>query len=139
MKRVLIVSDSTPLLARLDKTLASMGYEVAGSAASVEEAIDRAAAARPDIILMDIDLPGQTENIRAGLLLDERIDIPVMFVADPDDDGTIDGAPDHGAGGWSPGALRTAELRAPSPTPEPRQAAETYTSTATYCGSATIT
>lgn len=57
--RVLIVDDQKPFrgAARTVVTL-TPEFEVVGEAESGEEAVDKAADLRPDLVLMDINLPG---------------------------------------------------------------------------------
>jgi two-component system, NarL family, invasion response regulator UvrY len=56
---VLIVDDQHPFR-DVARTVISMtdGFTVTGEAASGEEAVDMAAAGHPDLVLMDINLPG---------------------------------------------------------------------------------
>jgi DNA-binding NarL/FixJ family response regulator len=59
MIKVLVVDDQVLVRAGLAALLrAAPGIDVVGEAATGEEAIDQAASARPDIILMDIRMPG---------------------------------------------------------------------------------
>jgi len=57
--RVLIVDDQEPFrsAARMVVDMAD-GFEVAGEAESGEEGVDLAAELRPDLVLMDVYLPG---------------------------------------------------------------------------------
>lgn len=57
--RLLIVEDQ-PLMRRGLKTVLDLepGFAVVGEAATGEEALEKAAALRPDIVLMDLQLPG---------------------------------------------------------------------------------
>jgi DNA-binding NarL/FixJ family response regulator len=57
--RVLVVDDQTPFR-RAATAVCSMtaGFEVVAEAESGEEAVESAAANRPDVVLMDINLPG---------------------------------------------------------------------------------
>jgi DNA-binding NarL/FixJ family response regulator len=57
--RVLVVDDQPPFR-RAAKAVCSMtsGFSVIGEAESGEEAVDQAVALTPDLILMDINLPG---------------------------------------------------------------------------------
>ncbi|MFF9851723.1 response regulator [Streptomyces litmocidini] len=59
MTRLLIVDDQVLIRAGLAAlATAAPGFEVVGQAATGEEAVTLAAATRPDVILMDIRLPG---------------------------------------------------------------------------------
>jgi DNA-binding NarL/FixJ family response regulator len=57
--RVLVVDDQSPFR-RAANAVCRMtpGFEVIGEAESGEEAVSVAASARPDLVLMDINLPG---------------------------------------------------------------------------------
>jgi PAS domain S-box-containing protein len=57
--RVLIAEDEAPLrLALCDLVAGEEGMEVIGAAASADEAIELAAATRPDVALVDVRMPG---------------------------------------------------------------------------------
>ena len=57
--RVLIVDDEPPARERLRRILEDAGsYEVAGEAGNGEEALEIAARVRPDVVLLDIRMPG---------------------------------------------------------------------------------
>ncbi|HPC72663.1 MAG TPA: response regulator, partial [Treponema sp.] len=61
MKRVLIVDDEQPIVAGLSlliKRYFSEDYTVVGSASSGREAIEKARELSPDILLMDVQMPG---------------------------------------------------------------------------------
>jgi DNA-binding NarL/FixJ family response regulator len=57
--RVLVVDDSAPFLAAVAEVItASEGFELDALAQSGEEAIELAAASRPDLALIDVNMPG---------------------------------------------------------------------------------
>lgn len=56
--RILLVDDHAIMRSSLGMLLESYGAQIAGEAATGEEAITKALALRPDVILMDITLPG---------------------------------------------------------------------------------
>ncbi|MFG2981872.1 response regulator [Streptomyces sp. NPDC048258] len=65
MPSVLVVDDQFLIRSGLTALLtAAPGYEVAGEAADGEEAVRLAAETRPDVVLMDIRMPG-TDGIEA--------------------------------------------------------------------------
>jgi len=57
--RVLIVDDEEPARDRLRRMLATIdGIEVAAEAADGSEALERIEAERPDLVFLDIEMPG---------------------------------------------------------------------------------
>lgn len=56
--RVMIVEDHTLVRAAIRRTLSVPGIQVVAEAASAEDALDRVMEHRPDVILLDIELPG---------------------------------------------------------------------------------
>jgi twitching motility two-component system response regulator PilH len=57
MARILVVDDSPTLLSGTKKILESAGHEVI-SAICGEEGVDKAAKEKPDLIVMDVVMPG---------------------------------------------------------------------------------
>jgi PAS domain S-box-containing protein len=80
MTKVMLVEDEAIISMRLAESLAAMGYEVAGTATSGEEAVDIARQLSPDVILMDIVMPGELDGITAAEIINEQLDIPVIFL-----------------------------------------------------------
>ncbi len=89
MHRVLIVDDSELFLAQLTEELGSLGYEVAGVARSGAEAVEAARRLTPDIVLMDILMPGDPDGIDAARAIRDELDIPVIFLSASEDDAVI--------------------------------------------------
>ena len=58
--RVMIVDDHQLVRDAVRKALSGSGIEVVAEASSAQEALDQALAARPDLVLLDIDLRGAT-------------------------------------------------------------------------------
>jgi len=57
--KVLVVDDQAPFRSAAKRVVAmSPGFEVVGEAKSGEEAVEMAASLEPDLVLMDINLPG---------------------------------------------------------------------------------
>ena len=95
---VLIVDDQLPFRA-LARTVIGLtaGFEVSGEAESGEEAVAVAAAADPDLVLMDINLPGingieATRRIRAA-----QPDVAVILLSTYSEADLPDDARDCGA------------------------------------------
>ncbi|UOR07354.1 response regulator [Hymenobacter aerilatus] len=58
--RILIVDDSFYMRTMLKNMLSDAGYEVVGEAANGQQALEMAAATRPDLITLDVILPDNT-------------------------------------------------------------------------------
>ncbi len=112
MKRILIVDDSNLILSQLEDSLASSGYEVVARANSGEEAVLRAREARPDVILMDIVMPGEMDGIRAAQIIGRELHIPVVFLTSHDEETVIERVKDAGADGYILKPFKSAELKA---------------------------
>jgi PAS domain S-box-containing protein len=80
MARILLVDDEIVMSMTLRKILVSMGYDVVGMAVSGVEAIEMARHLNPDLILMDIIMPGELDGIDAAVKIRSDLDIPVIFV-----------------------------------------------------------
>jgi len=55
---IMVVEDAQIVSLDIQRRLKSLGYEVPATAVSGEEAIEKAGKAHPDLVLMDILLPG---------------------------------------------------------------------------------
>jgi len=89
---ILVVDDEAIISMQLEERLTAMGYTVSGMAASGEEAVDKARRIRPDLVLMDIVMPGRLNGIEAAKIITEELDIPVVFVTSYADDTIIEKA-----------------------------------------------
>ena len=58
MKRLLIVDDSNIIRSKIARALGEHGMEVVGLASNGHDAIERCKQAKPDVITMDITMPG---------------------------------------------------------------------------------
>ena len=56
-KKILITDDALFMRVTLKNILTQNGYEVAGEATNGQEAVEKYAALRPDLVLMDITMP----------------------------------------------------------------------------------
>ncbi len=75
---ILLVDDDALMRRSLGFTLGKAGYRTS-SAASAEDALTLAAADAPDLVLLDIGLPGM-DGLDALKALHQRLDLPVIFV-----------------------------------------------------------
>ena len=79
-KRVLIVEDQVATSLEEHQILRDLGFEVVGIAFTGEDAIRRARAEKPDLILMDIKLLGDMDGREAAFKIRESYQVPVIYV-----------------------------------------------------------
>jgi DNA-binding NarL/FixJ family response regulator len=89
-KKIFIVEDLGVVQLELRKILEGLGYEIAGTATTGEEAVEGCTRDRPDLILMDVVLPGGINGIEASRLISRKIDVPVIFTTAYSDQDIID-------------------------------------------------
>lgn len=78
--KVLIVDDEQPARERLARLLTDIkGYEVAGEAANGSEAIERYNALQPEIVLLDIRMPGMDGLETARHLMGDETPPAIIF------------------------------------------------------------
>ena len=70
--RIMIVEDESIVIMELRDRLEARGYEVVAEAFTGNEAIEKANAARPDLVLMDIRLRGPIDGIQAAQKIREQ-------------------------------------------------------------------
>ena len=80
MKKVMIVDDDFIIATQLEEHLQEMGYEIAGVLSSGEEAIEKVKDLSPDLVLMDIVLPGGMDGIAAAEKIKAKINVPIVFM-----------------------------------------------------------
>lgn len=80
LPKILIVEDEALLAMDLAQSLEDLGYVVTGTAFTGTDAVKEALESRPDLILMDINLPGELDGIAAYSRIREQIDVPVVYL-----------------------------------------------------------
>jgi DNA-binding NarL/FixJ family response regulator len=98
--RVLVVDDQRLFRGGLRDVLEESGIEIAGEADSGEEAVELAAALSPDVVIMDLKLPGISgaEATRRLLAAEPELSVLVLTVSAEGED--IDDALAAGARGY---------------------------------------
>jgi DNA-binding NarL/FixJ family response regulator len=90
--KIMVVEDEVVIALRLQQRLTSMGFDITGIAYSGEEAVETARGLRPDLILMDIMIPGKLDGIAAAKIIKAELDIPVVFLTAFSEDNIIERA-----------------------------------------------
>ncbi len=90
--RIFVVEDEALIAMELESRLESMGYEVVGTVARGEDAVEAVPAAAPDLVLMDIRLAGEMSGVDTASALSELVDVPVVFLSAFSDESLVRGA-----------------------------------------------
>ena len=95
--RTVVVAEDEALI-RLDtvEALEDAGYDVVGQAASGQEAIDLTRELRPDVVVMDVKMPG-TDGITAATEIAEENLAPVVMLTAFSQQNLVEKAADAGA------------------------------------------
>lgn len=80
MPKILIVDDDFTIKLELKEMLTDIGYIVAGTAENGEQAVENAKSLNPDLILMDIVMPGEMDGISAAEKIKQESDIAIVFI-----------------------------------------------------------
>lgn len=80
MHKIMLVDDEAIITTSMEDALVSFGYNIVGVASSGQESIGMAKRLKPDLILMDIVMPGKIDGIDASKEILKEIDVPVIFL-----------------------------------------------------------
>ena len=80
MSTIMIVEDEITIGLELEELLNSNGYEVISGATTGLEAVSMARTHCPDLILMDIKLPGEMDGIVTARIIRQELGIPSVFL-----------------------------------------------------------
>ncbi|MGQ0700325.1 MAG: two-component system response regulator [Panacagrimonas sp.] len=90
--RIMIVEDERIVALNLQQRLGKLGYEVTARAASGTEALNKARANPPDLVLMDIHIEGELDGIQTAELLYQELGLRVIYLTAYSEDTTLDRA-----------------------------------------------
>ena len=80
-KRILVVEDDPLAADDLSVQLEQLGYEVAGTAATGDQAVQMARREQPGLVLMDVFLSGSMDGIEAAAEIQRSLQIPVVYLS----------------------------------------------------------
>lgn len=86
---ILIVEDEAIVAADLAGKLGQLGYEVAGTAAAGQDAVEMACRLLPGVVLMDIQLKGSMDGVEAAAAIRRQVDVPVIYLTAHSDSATL--------------------------------------------------
>jgi len=87
MRRLLIVDDAPLFRAGIGSALGAAGFEVVGEATTARDAVQRAKVLQPDIVLLDILMPGVSglEVIDDILLVSPRSKVLLLTASESEE------------------------------------------------------
>jgi diguanylate cyclase (GGDEF)-like protein/PAS domain S-box-containing protein len=91
-RRILVVEDERLVAKHIENMVRGLGYDVAGVAATGEDAIRIALGTLPDLVLMDIMLRGDMDGIAASEQIWDKAAIPVVYLTAYADEATLERA-----------------------------------------------
>lgn len=97
IQRALICEDEGVTVMQIRKALVRAGYDVVGEAVEGRKAIEMAQELKPDLILMDINMPGPIDGIAATREILKHQPVPIIMLTAYSDDSYVDNALDAGA------------------------------------------
>ena len=92
MPKILIVDDEWLTRLEIEEMLTALGYEVVGQAETGEEAVAMARELKPDLILMDMAMPGEMNGIDAARVIKAEFGTPIIFISGYGDPAYIEAA-----------------------------------------------
>ena len=98
--RVLLIDDHALVRKGLEELLQSRGVEVVASVGSGEEGVQEAQKLSPDIILLDIKMPGMTGTETLKKLREHNVSTPVLMLTMSREDEDLRAALHGGAQGY---------------------------------------
>jgi CheY-like chemotaxis protein len=78
--KILIVEDEVLVAENMREILESSGYIVADVLTSGDEVVAKYSGLSPDLIIMDVKLPGKIDGVEAANLIQAKRLIPVIFL-----------------------------------------------------------
>ncbi|MCC6312952.1 MAG: response regulator [Thermomicrobiales bacterium] len=107
--RILIADDESLIRLDLREMLTELGHDVIGEAADGQAALDLARKLQPDLVIMDIKMPGVDGIAAAEELTREKI-APVVLLTAYSDQGLVERAREAGVVGYVVKPFRPTEL-----------------------------
>ncbi len=81
MPKIMIVDDDATIQMEMEEYLNHMDYTVVGISDTGSGAVEMAREMKPDLILMDVNLPGEMNGIEAAEKIKAELDIPIIFIS----------------------------------------------------------
>lgn len=109
--KILVVEDEAIIAMDIQSILKKMGYIDSEVVFSGEESIEKVAARRPHLVLMDIKLKGNMDGIQAAKHIYYEYKVPVVYITAFGDENTIKRANGTSRFGYITKPFEEAELK----------------------------
>ena len=86
--KILLVEDENVINMVTQDRVEGMGHTVCDTANTGQDAVEQAAAKKPDLVIMDITLKGKMDGIETAGRIRQLFDIPVIYLTAYDDKDT---------------------------------------------------
>ena len=86
---IFIVEDDDIIARTIEWRLKKLGYEVSGRAVDGNDAVEAITRDQPDLVLMDISLPGDMDGISAADSIRKTSNVPIVYMTAWSDDDTL--------------------------------------------------
>lgn len=80
MAKLLIVEDEYIIAQDIANIVTDLDYQVIGRAKSAQETLEILETKTPDLILLDVRIKGKMNGIELAAIIEERFNIPYIFV-----------------------------------------------------------
>lgn len=90
--RILIIEDDPLIAIDIEQTLNNLDFTVSGTAYSVEDALHQLKNNTPDAVLMDINLDDEKDGIDIAEIINEKYQLPFIFLTSHADKQTLERA-----------------------------------------------
>lgn len=108
-RRVMLVDDEALIRMGMRVMLQDLGYEVVGEAADGQEAIERVAALNPDVVIMDIKMPGM-DGLEATRRIMASHPVPIIVLTAYNQRSLVEEAADSGVLAYLMKPVRESEI-----------------------------
>jgi len=108
-RRVIIADDESLIRLDIKEMLTTLGYLVVGEAGDGVSAVNQARELRPDLVIMDIKMPGMDGIAAAKVLTEEKV-APVLLLTAFSQQDLVERAKEAGVVGYIVKPFREAEL-----------------------------
>lgn len=98
--RVLLIDDHALVRKGIEELLGSRGIDVVASVGTGAEGVQQAVALKPDIILLDVKMPGMNGIETLNQLRENGVEVPVMMLTMSREDADLHAALRGGAQGY---------------------------------------